>query len=448
MNCELFVSKVIDENNVAAFTQYGIGPESFFTPLESSVVKFVLDYAKENGGRAPSYATVVTRFPDFAYVPSVSDSYEYLARNIKDYEAKQRLAKVINEELPSLYASSDSESVISVLQTRLESIKMGTSVLRCQKGISVKDSATAFLDEYEKRREGKSFKIWRSKFPSINKAIGGGYISSNVYAWFGRSGRGKSVVTQEDAAIEAAIQGANVLVWSLEMSRYEWLARAYTSLSARQGLVTAMIDGAEYEAGFENRALLTGNLSPEFEEGLREFAKTLPDTLAGNITLRAVDDANFSVRTIKQLESDIRQTKADVVLIDPIYYMDFEANTSRVAGGDVAATSKALRRIAGSTGAVIHVITQAEEDESEKVDGIRELKPPKRADVKKSKAILEDAALLIGIDTVAHEGRGMLELGKGRNGGEDTQVEIVFLPNYGIVREFETGSVAASQFAF
>jgi replicative DNA helicase len=445
MTCELFVSKVIEENNVAAFGQYGIGPESFFTPLESSVVKFTIDYAKENGGNPPSYATIVTNFPDFIYVPEVTDSFEYLARNIKEKEGKQRIAELINKELPTLYDSSDSDTVISTLQERLQSIKMGTSV-RCQKGINIRESATTFLEEYEKRRKGESFKIWRSKFPSINKAIGGGYTSSNVYAWFGRSGRGKSVVTQEDAAIEAAIQGANVLVWSLEMARYEWLARAYSSLSARQGLITAMIDGAKYDAGFENRALLTGNLSPEFEEGLRTFATTLPDTLAGNITLRAVDDADFSVRTIRELEADIRRTKADVVLIDPIYYMDFEANTSRTTGGDVAATSIALRRVAGATGAVIHVITQAEEDASEKTDGIRELKPPKRAEVMKSKAILQDAALLIGVDTLAQEGRGILELGKGRNGGEDTQVEIVFLPNYGIVREFETGQAAASQF--
>lgn len=447
MTCELFVSKVIDENNVAAFKEFGIEPESFGTPLESSVVKFTLDYAKENGGNAPSYAAIVTNFPDFYYIPEVSDSFEFLARDIKEKEGKRRIGELINKELPTLYSSVDTETVINALQQRLQSIKMGTSV-RCQKGINVKESATTFLEEYEKRRKGESFKIWRSKFPSINKAIGGGYTSGNVYAWFGRSGRGKSVVSSEDAAIESAAQGANVLVWTLEMPRYEWLARFYSSLSARQGLITAMIDGAEYEAGFENRALLTGSLSPEFEEGLRTFASTLPDTLAGNITLRAVDDADFSVRTIRELEADIRRTKADVVVIDPIYYMDFEANTSRVAGGDVAATSKALRRLAGSTGAVIHVITQAEEDASEKTDGIRDLKPPKRADVKKSKAILEDASLLIGIDTLAQDGRGLLELGKGRSGGEDTQVEIVFLPNYGIVREFETGQAAAQQFSF
>jgi replicative DNA helicase len=446
MTCELFVSKVIDENNVAAFKEFGIEPESFATPLESSVVKFTLDYAKENGGSAPSYATIVSNFPDFYYIPEVSDSFEYLAREIKEKEGKRRLGEFLNKEFPLLYNSADTETVINALQARIDSIKIGTSV-RCQKGINVKESATAFLDEYEKRRKGESFKIWRSKFPSINKAIGGGYISGNVYAWFGRSGRGKSVVTMEDG-IESAAQGANVLVWAMEMSRYEWLARAYSSLSARQGLVTAMIDGAKYEAGFENRALLTGNLSPEFEEGLRTFASTLPDTLAGNITLRAVDDADFSVRTIRELEADIRRTKADVVVIDPIYYMDFEANTSRTTGGDVAATSIALRRVAGATGAVIHVITQAEEDASEKTDGIRELKPPKRAEVMKSKAILQDSALLIGVDTLAQDGRGLLELGKGRNGGEDTQVEIVFLPNYGIVREFETGQAAAQQFSF
>ena len=94
-------------------------------------------------------------------------------------------------------------------------------------------------------------------------------------------------------------------------------------------------------------------------------------------------------------------TKADVVVVDPIYLMDYESNTSKVAGGDVANTSKKIRRIAGYTGATIHVITQAEEvrDDTDE-DGNRELRAPKRAEIKKTKAILEDAANVFGIDSL------------------------------------------------
>jgi replicative DNA helicase len=147
------------------------------------------------------------------------------------------------------------------------------------------------------------------------------------------------------------------------------------------------------------------------------------------------------------LEADILATKADVVVVDPIYLMDYEANTSKVAGGDVANTSKRIRRLAGLTGAVIHVITQADEVKDDRDDeGNRELRPPKRAEIKKTKAVLEDAANVFGIDTL--DGAGIIEIGKGRNGGEGTQVEVLYLPNYGIVREVETGEAAVSQFDF
>jgi replicative DNA helicase len=252
-----------------------------------------------------------------------------------------------------------------------------------------------------------------------------------------------------EEAIEAAAQGANVLVWAMEMSRFEWMARAYSSISARAGIVNANIDGIDYEAGFENRALLTGKLSDEFEAGFEVFLTQMAEGehLPGNITLRAADDADFFKRDVKQLEADILATKADVVVVDPIYLMDYEANTSKVAGGDVANTSKRIRRLAGLTGAVIHVITQADEVKDDRDDdGNRELRAPKRAEIKKTKAVLEDAANVFGIDTL--DGSGIIEIGKGRNGGEGTQVEVLYLPNYGIVREVATGEAAVNQFNF
>jgi replicative DNA helicase len=249
-----------------------------------------------------------------------------------------------------------------------------------------------------------------------------------------------------EEAIDSAMQGANVLVWALEMSRFEWMARAYSSISAREGIVVANIDGINYEAGFENRALLTGNLSDDFEKGFETFLSTLNEAIPGNIIIRTVDDTDFHRRDCRQLEQDIIQTKADVVVVDPVYYMDFESNTSKTAGGDVAATSKKLRYLAGRTQSVIHVITQADEVKDEKnAEGERQLRSPNRSEVKKTKQVLEDAVNLFGIDTL--DGRGLIEINKGRNGGEGTQVEVLYLPNYGIVREMETGESAASKFA-
>jgi hypothetical protein len=446
---QMLLSKAIDDNNVQALTKYGITAKDCATEGDRQTLRFILDYAEKNRGQAPGYAVVTAECPEFVYTPQVGDSYEFLAKEIKKHSAKVQFAELVNGKLGEQFESVGQKDIFKLfewLQSEVESIKINTNT-SSKIGTDVKADAESFLEEYRKRKAGESFKLWQSKFASINREIGG-YYSGNMYTWHGRSGRGKSVFTMEEA-IEAAAQGANVLVWAMEMSRFEWMARAYSSISARAGIVNANIEGVNYEAGFENRALLTGGLSDEFEAGFEVFLLQLAEGehLPGNITVRAADDVDFFNRGVKQLEADIIATKADVVVVDPIYLMDYEANTSKVAGGDVANTSKRIRRLAGLTGSVIHVITQADEVKDDRDDdGNRELRAPKRAEIKKTKAVLEDAANVFGIDTL--DGAGIIEIGKGRNGGEGTQVEVLYLPNYGIVREVATGDAVANQFNF
>lgn len=445
----LLLSKILDTNDVAALARLNISEGHFNTEAERKAYKFIRSYSEQNRGQAPSYATVTEECPGFFYVPQVEDSYEYLTRKLLNESADAEFTKFINEgKLASMFESNrnDMQTFLSELTDELESIKIRTDV-RNKVGVSIKADGQAFLDEYTNRKEGKSFKIWKSKFPKINEMVGG-YLSGNMYAWGGRSGRGKSVFTMEEI-IEAAMQGANVLVWAMEMSRFEWMARAYSSISARQGYVNAEIGGVNYDVGFENRSLLTGKLSEEFEAGFRTFIAMLDgnDLMQGNITVRAADDTDFIKRDVRQLESDILQTKADVVLVDPIYLMDYEANTSKTSGGDVANTSKKIRRIAGYTNTVIHVVTQAEEVKDDKDDdGNRELRAPRRGEYKKTSSILEDSTYAFGIDSL--DGRGLIEQLKGRQGGEGLQVEVLYLPNFGIVREFEVGESAVSDFDF
>ncbi|MDR9852954.1 DnaB-like helicase C-terminal domain-containing protein [Paenibacillus sp. VCA1] len=455
---EQILSKIVDDGDVSVITKFGITRDDFPTASERQAFDFIVRYAQENGGQAPSYASLTAQFPDLTYLPSVTDSYEYLARELKDAAAKRMAVEIVNgyrdeetgklvpSEFAEAYQKKSAEEFSDYLKNLADRIKMRTLVLSFQKATDVKADFGRFLEEYRARKAGKSFKIWRSAFGYINEQIGG-FFSSNMYTWYARSGRGKSVIVMVEA-LESAIQGATVLVWPLEMSGFEWMARAYSYLSARAGIISAEINGVVYdEAGFDNKAMLMGRLSEEYEQELERFLQTLNDSIAGRIIIRAVDDETFTDRSVRQLEADIAEYQADVIVVDPIYYMDYEANTSKTTGGDAAATSKKLRLLAGRTKTVIHVITQADENPSEKDDnGVRELKPPKRAEIKKTKAVLEDAANTFGIDTLAHEGRGIIELGKGRNGGEDARVEIVYLPNFGIVREIVSNGEPSNQF--
>jgi replicative DNA helicase len=235
----------------------------------------------------------------------------------------------------------------------------------------------------------------------------------------------------------------------MEMGWFEVLVRIFVSVSARQGIMTANMHGLNLDAGFDSTELRYGKLNEEFEEAFKVFVATLNDFIPGNITVRAVDDDDFYNRDLRALEGDILETKADVVIIDPFYYLDYETNTSKTTGGDAANTSMKLRRLAGKTQTVIFAITQAEETvESKDDDGSRELALPERKDVKKTKQLLEDAYLLIGVDTDYKQGRGLIGLNKGRDGGEGISAEIIYIPQVGIVKEPETGEAAVSQFDF
>lgn len=450
---ESLFSKMADDNNAGALDSFGILREHLVTDVGRNLYDFTRKYAAENNGSAPSYVTLVENVEGFTYMPAISDSYEYLTRKLKEHAGTIKLRDFlsgtdgeIQRHFETIGQSSDIGAVISLYTKRLEEIKiMGTNV-RKSNAIDIAKQADLFLTEYRARAAGLSGRIWLSKFPGLNAAIGG-YSSSNMYVFYARSGRGKSVVTMEEA-IEFAWQGATVLIWALEMGWFEWMARAFSSISARIGVgITATIDGVDYAAGFDTNALQAAKLTPEYEKAFERFVETLNGILPGRIVLKASNTKDFDDHSLVALRADILEASADVVIVDPFYYLDYETNSSKTSGGDAAATSKKLRIMTGSLNIVTIAITQADEDASEKgEDGVREMKPPKRSEVKKTKALLEDGAALIGVDTLAHEGRGVIEVGKGRSGGEDTRIEIVYLPNYGIVREPNPVDTA-SQFA-
>lgn len=441
---KLFLNKIVEENDVQALDRYNIEIDDMPTDIDRAAYRFIREYAEQNDGQAPSYAVVVANVEGFDYIPEVSDSYQYLAGRIKSLRAKREVLRWFEtgEFEKRLNEMDGREFVEKWLPSVLESVKMRTSV-RESVGTDIVKDADKFLEEYERRKLGNSFRVWKSKFPAI-----GEYVSSNLYVVYGKSGRGKSVITLEDA-LYAATQGANVLIWAMELPEYEVLTRAYVSLSGEVGVTTADYNGMDLTAGFDAYEVRTGRLDDEFERTLKTFVKSLDSYLEGSLTIRAVDHEDFNDRSLRALEADIIETNADFIVIDPFYYLHYERNTSKTAGGDAMETSKKLRSIAGRTSTVIVAITQADEVKEKKDEsGFRELKLPAREEVKKTKQLLEDAYQLIAVDTDYKQGRGLVGVNKGRDGGEGDVTEILYIPQIGVVRALETGEEALEQFDF
>lgn len=446
----MFISKALDGENAKAFEKHGIDSEMFVSKTDKQTYEFVEQYRKENG-QMPSYAVVVEAVSDFNYIPGVTDSFEYLANQMRTRKAQIAFNELMSSSSTTDFINEnkdDMEKVISKLTDDLGSINSKYTNIRSQFGLDIKKDTDEYLSEYRERQEGKSFKTWQSAFPYINEELGG-YSSGNLFTVFGKSGRGKSAIVLREA-LEIAQQGATVLLWSLEMPGFEVLTRLYTMLSAKLGMTTITVDGEvgleKLLAGFDSSQMRNGQLSPDYESKFTDMLEALDEHIDGTIIVRGVDDEDFEDRTVKRLRQDIEAVNADFAIVDPFYYLDYSANKDKTTGGAASETSKQLRKIAGSTRVPIIAMTQGEEDDNESSsDEIRELELPKRKEVKTTKSLMQDAAALIAIDTNYLSRRGLIGIKKGRNGGEGTSCELTFLPNYGVIEQLV---IDASDFDF
>lgn len=445
MSSMKFFSKMLDLKHAQAFEQYGFTPERLETKAEIDIYNYIKDYIRKNS-TTPSPEEVSAQFEEFVYTPT-NASFDSLIDEINDRFAKAEIVRLIqgranmddlHEKEINLESILNRKSGVELLDFLYENIEQLKSKINGTKSVgrSLKTDWEWFRDEYLDREKGKSFKMWKSSFPTINEMLGGGYVGGNTYTVFARSGRGKSIWLLREA-IEFALQGATVIYYALEMPAFEVYSRAYSMISAALGLETKRIDGVDYSVGFPQKDIAMAKMTSEYKNSFFDFIQKMDQILPGNLIFRSVDDSEWYDRSLRQIESDILQTKADVVIIDPIYLLHLEKNTSRKTGGDMEATSIKLRSMIGRLGVALLTATQASEDEGEEEDedGHRKLSVPSRNSLKKSKAIIEDSSMVFGLDTVGN--RGLIVARKTRSGGEGTPIEFTYLPNYGVVKELE-----------
>lgn len=425
----MLFNKVIEQDDINSLKRTGLTSDHFTNETDKNTYNFIVDFAEKNDKHAPSLEVVMTEIDNFIAVPGVEESYEFLTRQVMN-EAAAVQFRDRYEAIATEFADGqrDMDAFISTLTDDLRRIKMETSV-RTKTGTSVKLDADFMVREYEKREAGETAKEWESLFPVIKR-----YVAGNMYVVYGKSGRGKSVITLRDA-VHMAEQGATVLIWSMEMPTYQVMARLYSFLSADAEMFDKNIDGALLKAGFNADEIRRGTMDSATKAQFVSFVSDIINALKGDIIIRGVDDSDFHKRDLNALEADLINTGADVLVIDPFYYLDYEKNTSKTTGGDAANTSKRLRRLTGTHSVVTLAITQADEsDQHDDGEGTREISLPKRSEVSKTKALLQDASQLIAIDTDYLQNRGLVGLNKGRDGGEGTSDEIVYIPQFGVVQ--------------
>lgn len=443
----LLLSKIIDGNDPAALARFNIAESVFSTDAEKKAYRFIKSYAEQNRNQSPSYATVTEEVSGFFYVPEVGDSYEYLTRKLLNDSAVSEFTEFNNNgELTKLFDAhyDDMPTFIDELTARLDAIKVRTDV-RDKVGKTLTDIKESFRDEYLRREEGTSFKQWQTPFPSLTKEISG-WFSGDVYGIMAESGRGKTYLICK--IIDSLLrQGANVLVKSFEVKEYVFISRLVSIASA---VDEEFVDDLGNKLGIPNRAILTGNLEDIVRERFLEIIEQLDKYYSGNLFFQGKSDRNLT-RTLNDLDKELYAEKIDAVFLDPIYGLTdvYGNNANKTAGGAAEQAATRFEQIIGDHDVMGFYTVQATvEKKKQDDDGARELNLPTRDQVKTSKRLLDIATNLISFDSVEKEGIAMLGIEKGRNGGEDFTLPLMAIFDYGIVREFEVGESAVSDFDF
>lgn len=447
-----FISKVADTGDADAFKRFDLRPEHFPSEDEQKMAKFIADYATRNKGRGPSPEELATEFNTFAdeYYAEVRASFDEMASEIKNDWAERAFLRGMQGEgvfnYPELNRNYSGIEFVRKMREALERIEAQADTSKSigrtlgQLGIETKD-------EYIRRKEGDSFKIWGTPFPSLTEAIGGLH-SGDVYGIMAESGRGKSYLTI--AFVDELLrQGAKVLVKSFELKWYLFMSRLISIATARDETFTDV--RTKKKIGVSNRGILNAKLDDTSEEVMMAHLSRLNDYYPGELILQAKSDREMT-RSLKDLERELRMhPDMDVVVIDPFNNISdvYGRNSNNKTGGAAEEAARRFERIVGDHDVVgIFTIqsrmeyTQAEKEKMR--EGMRELKLPTRDQVKTTAAALEVCSNLFPFDNV--DGNARIGAEKGRNGGEGFYVDLIAMLDYGVLREVPSGEAVAQQF--
>lgn len=442
----LMLSKVIEQNDPNALLRFNITAEDLPTEGERKALRYITEYAEKHGGQAPTAEMLAHEVPDFEPDFNIEASYEYLAEKLRKQAALREFVDIAEKELPDRFsqAQDNPEELFSWLTEKVESLKIRTNV-RSSIGRTLSEIKESFRDEYKKREEGKSFRIYKTPFPTLDNEISG-WFTGDIYGIMGESGRGKTYLVCRilDSLLR---QGANCLVKSFEVKEYTFISRL---ISIATAVDEVLIDELGRKVGIPNKAILSGKLDDVVREKFFEVLELLDSYYPGTLYFQGKSGRELT-RSLADLERELSTGKIDAVFLDPFYGLSdvYGKNVNKTAGGAAEYAATRFENIVGDYDVVGFYTVQATVDKKEvSEDGVRELRIPTREKVKTTSRLLDIATNLIGFDSVSKEGIAGIGIEKGRNGGEDFMLELVALFDYGVLREFPKGESAAEHFEF
>ena len=196
----------------------------------------------------------------------------------------------------------------------------------------------------------------------LDGMLTGGLRAGEVMVVAARPSVGKSAFTLQ-VLLHAARRGHPVVLWSLEMSPEQWLRRAIS-----------------FKTGIAVGTMKQGNLNDTLQDRIRDATTelfTLPLFFGGTWT------EPKAVRT--QAAYHVDENSAQLLVIDYLQLMD-PPEGAHSRENEVAATSRAIKRIALDYGVAVLLVAQLNRN--------AEGRAPTMADLRESGAVEQDADMI------------------------------------------------------
>ncbi|BAF60346.1 replicative DNA helicase [Pelotomaculum thermopropionicum SI] len=409
------LSKVIDEKDFYVLRRYKVDVADF--PTLGEVYGFIQDYVQENNA-TPDYRTVVAEFPNFEYIPEVTDTFKYLCRKLKAQTAKVRAFELLQNRAVRKFNELPGDQFVAWLKE--ETAKIEAATAPPPDGTNYATNGPERLQWYKESKEKMSRQFIPTPYPTLTAALGGGFEAGDYILLMAFTNRGKSWLASH-IGLAAWQNGFGVLHYSPELSkrqqalRLDTLMGHFDNVKLRRGSLDNEREYLDFLKGFEN-------LPTPY------FIKTMED-LPNGLSLEVI-------------EADLQaRPEVKMVIVDGFNLMA-HGKGARVRDS-MTQTSRRLRQLFGRygvAGLVVHQTPGASEKDSHKDDGeTRLVKPPKLTDYSETVAVIQDAATALTFDQA--QGVGRLSIEKAREPNVGLVIELNCDFNYGVIRESDVTDI-------
>lgn len=404
------LSKVLDEKNFYVLQRFNVEITDF--PTYGEVFAFIREYTREHG-QTPDFRTVVGQYPDFDYLPEVSDSFKYLCSRLKAQSAKRKAFDLLQNRANKEFKERSGDQFVDWLEDEVKRIK-ATTLVQTNLGSNWATNGDERLKRYIESKDTRTRMYIPTPYPTLTKALGGGFELGDYILLMAYTNRGKSFLASHIGLVGWKC-GFGVLHYSPELSkrqqefRLDTLNGHFNNVELRRGMLGNEKQYLEYLEDF----------NPEKQE-TPYIIKTMEDLPQG--------------LSLEVIEYDLQANpNIKLVIIDGFNLMQH----GKGGRDGMTMTSRKLRQLFGRygvAGLVVHQTpTSAEKENREETDGVRIVKPPRLDQYSETVAVIQDCATALTFDQC--DGVGKISVEKAREPSVGTLIELACDFNLGWIRE-------------